>query len=311
MIWSIFFTACAFLTKPMALFFLLPLAYSYYLKEGFKFPPLRYWLFIIISLLPFVLWRQWIAQFPEGIPSSSWLLNGNGIRFRPAFFRWIIADRLNREILSITGGFFFLLGLIVKPLQKSNYLLHLLTLSSFLYVVVFATGNVQHDYYQYLLTPVLSIFLARGFWLMFKGIPFFLPRIITMPLAIFLILITYYLTWYEIKGLYQVNNWAIVHAGETADKILPKDAVVLAPYQGDSAFLYQINRNGFTLIRNSVEEMRRDDGVNYYVSTSKDTKTAWLMQKYKVLIEHPEYIIIDLREVNPDFPNPDQKEPLN
>lgn len=132
-----------------------------------------------------------------------------------------------------------------------------------------------------------------------------------MPLAIFLIVITYYLTWNEIKGLYQVNNWAIVHAGIHADKLLPKDAVVLAPYQGDSAFLYQINRNGFTLIRNSVEEMRRDDGVNFYVSTSKDTKTAWLMEKYKTLVEDPEYIIIDLRKVNPDFPNPDQKEPLN
>ncbi len=308
---GIFFTACAFLTKPMAIFFLLPLVYSYHLKEGFRFPPLRYWFFIILSLLPFVLWRQWIAQFPEGIPASSWLLNGNSIRFRPAFFRWIVGDRLGREILSITGGFFFLLGLIIKPLGKSNYLLHLLTLSSFLYVVVFATGNVQHDYYQYLLTPVLSIFLARGFWILFKGVPFFLPRIVTMPLAIFLILITYYLTGYEVKGLYQVNNWAIVHAGEKANQILPEDAIVVAPYQGDSAFLYQINRNGFAIITDSVEEMRRDYKVNYYISTSKDAKTAWLMQKYKILYETPEYIIVDLNKINPDFPNPDQKEPAS
>jgi hypothetical protein len=308
---GVFFTICAFLTKPMAIFFLLPLAYSYYLKEGFKFPPLRYFLFFIPALLPLFLWRQWIAQFPEGIPSSSWLLNGNGIRFRPAFFRWIVGDRLGREILSITGGFIFLLGFIVKPLANSNYLLHLLTVSSFAYLVVFATGNVQHDYYQYLLTPALSIFLARGIWLLMRGVPLFLPRTITIPLALFLVVITYYLTWSEIKGLYQVNNWAIVHAGEKADAILPKDAIVLAPYQGDSAFLYQINRNGFSLTRHSVEDMRRDDGVNFYISTSKDAKTAWLMQKYKTLVEDAEYIIVDLREVNPNFPNPDQKEPLN
>lgn len=310
MVWGIFFTTCAFLTKPMAIFFILPLAYSYYLKEGLKFPPLRYWIFAIISLIPLGLWRYWISNFPEGIPSSSWLVNGNGIRFRPAFFRWIIGDRLGREILSITGGFLFLLGLIIKPFAKSNYLLHLLTLSSFFYVVVFATGNVQHDYYQYLLTPVLSIFLARGVWLLFKGIPIFLPRIITIPLAIFLLAVTYYLTWNEIKGLYQVNNWPIVRAGEIADTILPKDAVVVAPYQGDSAFLYQVNRNGFTMVLHSVEEMMRDYKVNFYISTSKDAKTAWLMQKYKTLVEDPEYIIIDLREKNLNFEDKGQKEPL-
>lgn len=311
MLWGIFFTACAFLTKPMAIFFLLPLGYSYYLKEGLKFPPKRYFFFFIPALIPFILWRFWIANFPEGIPASGWLLNGNGIRFRPAFFRWIVGDRLGREILSIAGGALFFLGLIVKPLNKANYLLHLLTLSSFAYLLVFATGNVQHDYYQYLLMPALSIFLARGVWLLFQGIPLFLPRIITIPLAIFLILITYYLTWNEIKGLYQVNNWSIVKAGQKADEILPKNAIVVAPYQGDSAFLYQINRNGFSFVIMSVEEMMRLYDTNYYVSTSKDTKTAWLMNKYKTLVEGPEYIIIDLKNRNPNFVDLGETEPSN
>lgn len=310
MAWGIFFTACAFLTKPMAVFFLLPLIYSYFQKEGFKFPPLRYFLFFIPALLPFGLWRVWIMQHPEGIPASSWLLNGNGIRLRPAFFRWILGDRLGREILSITGGFLFLLGLVIKPLVRSNYLLHILTLSSFLYLVVFATGNVQHDYYQVLLTPALSIFLARGFWLLLQGIPFFLPRIITIPLAVFLLLITYLLTWNEVKGLYQVNNWAIVKAGEAAQKLIPEDAIVVAPYMGDTAFLYQINRSGFPLIITTVEEMKRDYNVNFLISTTRDTKTAWLMNKYKTLEETSEYIIVDLREVNPDFTNLSEKEPL-
>lgn len=310
MLWAIFFTACAFLTKPMAGFFLLPLVYSYFLKEGFKFPPLRYWIFIVAALLPFGLWRYWMLNFAEGIPASSWLLNGNGIRLRPAFFRWIVGDRLGREILSITGGFLFLLGLVVKPLASSNYLLHLLTLSSFFYLVVFATGNVQHDYYQILLTPALSIFVARGIWLLIKGIPIFLPRIVTIPLAIFLLGITYFLTWNEIKGLYQVNNWAIVRAGEAAQELIPKDEIVVAPYMGDTAFLYQVNRSGFPLIITTAEEMKRDYKVNFLVSTTKDTKTSWLMNKYKTLAETPEYIIVDLREINPNFTNLNEKEPL-
>lgn len=307
---SIFFTACAFLTKPMAVFFLLPLAYSYFRKEGLKFPPLRYWLFLTAALFPFGLWRFWMRNFAEGIPASSWLLNGNGIRLRPAFFRWIVGDRLGREILSITGGFLFLLGVIIKPLFKSNYLLHLLTASSFLYLVVFATGNVQHDYYQVLLTPALSIFLARGVWLLFQGLPFFLPRIITIPMVILLLGVMYHLTWSEVSGLYQVNNWAIVHGGKAADKLLPKDAIVVAPYMGDTAFLYQTNRHGFPIINSTVEEMKRDYGVTGYVSTTNDTKTAWLSQKYTLLEKTDEYIVVDLTLQNPDFADKDGKEPL-
>lgn len=310
MILGIIFTACAFLTKPMAIFFLLPLIYSYFLKEGFKIPPFRYWIFIILAFAPFAAWRYWILNFSEGIPASSWLLNGNGIRLRPAFFRWIVGDRLGREILSIAGGFLFLLGVIVKPLAKSNYLLHLLTVSSFLYLVIFATGNVQHDYYQILLIPVLSVFIARGFLLLFKGIPIFLPRIITIPLAIFLMTIMLFLTWEEVKGLYQVNNWAIVHAGQAADRLLPKDAIVVAPYQGDTAFLYQTNRHGFPIINSSIEEMMQSYGVTGYVSTVNDAKTAWLASKYKLLEKTDEYILVDLTSQNPDFAGKNEKEPL-
>lgn len=307
---AVLFTACAFLTKPMAGFFLLPLIYSYFKKEGLRFPHWRYPLFIILALAPFGLWRWWIMHYAEGIPASSWLLNGNGIRLKPSFFRWIVGDRLGREILSIAGGAFFFLGLIVKPFAKSNYLLHLLVLSSFFYLVVFATGNVQHDYYQAILTPALSIFVARGFLLLFQGLPFILPRIISIPLAVFVLSLMLYLTWYEVRGLYQINNWAIVHGGQAADKLLPKDAIVVAPYQGDSAFLYQINRSGFPQVITTVEEMMRDHNVTGYVSTTNDAKTAWLAKKYKLLEKTDEYIIVDLSSLNPDFKDLNSKEPL-
>lgn len=310
MAWSIFFTSLAFLTKPMAIFFLLPLVYSYYLKEGFRFPPLRYFVLAGLSLIPFAAWRFWMLNFPEGIPASSWLLNGNEIRFRPAFFRWIIGDRLGREILSIAGGLLFGLGILIKPLSKPNYLLHLLTLSSFLYLVVFATGNVQHDYYQILLLPALAIFLARGFLLLLSGLPFFLPRIVSIPLAVFLLAVTYYLTWLEIRGLYQINNYSMIKAGRVADEILPKNARVLAQYNGDTAFLYQINRDGFTSIISSAEQMKKDYALDYYLSTARDPRTAWLMNKYEVVVDDPEYVIINFNKLNSSFIDKGETEPM-
>lgn len=292
---STIFTAAAFLTKPMAVFYLLPLAYSYFKVEKKIWPvPKRYFLWIFSSFLPLLGWRVWISQHPEGIPASNWLLNGNGIRFRPAFWRWIIGDRFGREILTAPGMVLFFLGLI-KKWDKEGMVLHLLALSSFLYLIVFATGNVQHDYYQTFIIPPLSMFLARGFCLLFKGLNGFLARVWTIPFALLFLVLTFYFGWYEVRGLYQINNWAIVEAGRVADKILPEDAVVIAPYQGDTAFLYQTNRPGWPIMASSVENMKKNFGVTHYVSVNYDNDTRKIMDEYLILVETSQFVIVDLR----------------
>ena len=293
---AVIFSILAFLTKPTVIFYTLPLLYSYYLKEKGLFPiPKKYIGFVSLVLAPLLIWRLWINIHPEGIPSSAWLLNGNGIRFRPAFWRWIINDRFSRELLSPVGVFVFILGLVLRPLKNENLFLHLFAVGAFLYLIVFATGNVQHDYYQTLIVPAICIFTARGLWLMLKGLPLFLPRIVTIPLAIFLLSLTLGLTWYEIKGLYQINNPIIVEVGRKADTLLPKDAVVIAPYNGDTAFLYQINRTGFPVVAASFEDLIKDFGVTHYVSTNYDNDTATVLKKYKVIEQTPKYVIADLR----------------
>ncbi len=299
---AVIFTTLAFLTKPTAIFYLLPLIYVYYKKEGRLFPiPSRYALWFIPSIIPFIAWRFWISQHPEGIPASNWLLNGNGIRFRPAFFRWILGDRFGREILTVTGSFLFFLGLLKKPEVKEGWLLHLLALASFIYLIVFATGNVTHDYYQTLIVPALVIFTARGFTTLIGGIPQFLPRIWTIPLALLFLVLTLYFGWYEVKGLYQINNNSIVIAGEYADKILPKDAVVVAPYQGDTSFLYHVNRPGWPVVAFPIDDLKNRFGVNYYISVNYDAKTNWLMKKFTVIEQNPKFVIIDLTKEQPDY----------
>jgi 4-amino-4-deoxy-L-arabinose transferase-like glycosyltransferase len=305
---SVFFTAAAFLTKPMAIFYLLPLFYSYYQKEGKFWPiPARYALWFIPSILPFLAWRFWISQYPEGIPASNWLLNGNGIRFKPAFFRWIIGDRLGREILGAAGIILFSIGLLIRPAIKEGILMHLLALSSFLFLIVFATGNVQHDYYQTLIVPALVIFTARGFVLLLKGVQGLAPRIWTIPLALLFLFLTIYVPWVGLKGddgvksLYQINNGVIVDAGEAADKILPKDAVVLAPYQGDKSFLYHINRPGWPVSGYPVDDLKNMFGVTHYVSVNYDAKTNWAMRKFTVIEKNPKFVIIDLTREQGDF----------
>jgi len=284
----------AFLTKPTAIFYLLPLIYSYYQKEKRLWPiSKRYW-WLVLGLIPFAFWRIWIEQHPEGIPAETWLLNGNGIRFKPIFWDWIFQDRFGREILTVFGSVLFFIGLLFRPNFKEGWFLHLLAFSSILYLLIFATGNVQHDYYQILIIPALSIFAARGVVILLEGIPNFIGRIFTIPLAILFFIMMFYTGWNQVKGLYQINNPAIVEAGKVADQILPKDALVVAPYNGDTSFLYQTNRAGFAFIPLPLAQLRDQFNIHYLVSVAKDQQTQEAMNKYQVLVNTDKYVIVDL-----------------
>lgn len=303
--WGFLFMAVAFLMKPWAIFFFLPLIFSAYRKDrGFffkKFIPLT-----LLALLPFILWRLWILQQPEGIPASSWLMNGDGIRFRPAFWKWIISERLGGEILGVSGLFLFLIGLITKPKNGSpreagKYFLYIWTLSMFLFFAIFATGNVRHNYYQVMFVPVASIFLAKGFLDLVRGGGNFTARIWTIALALLFLPLSFYLSWDKVKGFYQINNPAMVEAGKRADQILPKDAIVLAPYNGDTAFLYQTNRAGFPFVPLPVLDLIADYGATAYVSTKFDDQTNWVMRHFRVLAQNSNYVIVDLTHKTKDF----------
>lgn len=292
--------AIAFLVKPYAIFFFLPLLYSVYASGKNKKFWIRFLIFSAIALIPFAFWRLWILQQPEGIPASNWLFNGDGIRFRPAFWWWIISERIGGEILGATGIVLFVIGLITKP-KNGNYFLHFWVLSSFLFMAIVATGNVRHDYYQILFIPIASIFVAQGFAQLLKGSNLFIPRIWTILIAFVLFPLTFYFGFKVVKDFYNINNPSIIEAGKKADQILPKDAVVLAPYNGDTAFLYQINRPGFPVESLPIKDLVADYGVTYYVSTTKDDKTNWVMRHFTVLEDNSHYVIADLTKLKVPF----------
>lgn len=306
-VWAIsgfVFTAIAFLIKPWAIFFFLPLFYSLYFNKKKRKFWIKFLFLSLLSLLPFIFWRLWILQQPEGIPASSWLLNGDGIRFRPAFWWWTISERMGREILGATGLVLFVIGFIFKP-KNSNYFLHFWALSSFLFITIFATGNVRHNYYQIQLVPVASIFFALGFTQLLKGTYLFIPRIWTILLALLLFPLAFYFSYNITKEFYKINNPSIVEAGKAADRILPKDAIVLAPYNGDTAFLYQTNRAGFAAEMLPISDLVADYGVNYYISTTKDDKINWVMRHFNVLEDNPNFVIADLTKFKKPFDKSD------
>lgn len=294
-IFSSIFLALALLVKPYAAFFILPYFHWWWIHRSdkrYSFP----WLviYILIAFAPLLAWRTWIKQFPEGIPASAWLYNNLGIRLRPAWFRWLFGERLGKLILGYWGILPFGLGLLsTKKADGWTYRLFLIGVLA--YFVIFAGGNVQHDYYQAITTPFISIILASGFLTLLSP-PKEFSKTIGYLLSLFCLVLMLGLSWYEIKGYYQVNNPAIVEVGKEVDKILPQQAKVVASYNGDTAFLYQTNRFGWPAITTDLATMIKDEPDVYYVSVNFDSETSSILgdKRNQVVEQNDRFVIVRL-----------------
>lgn len=123
---SAIFFALGMLIKPYTLFYSLPMIYlllnKFKLKDIFKESKLfiKLLIFVDIVLIPFFLWRTLINKHPEGIPFFTWAFNGDNIRFRPAYWRWIYGERIGYLILGIWGLVPFTYGLL-KTSKKNLF----------------------------------------------------------------------------------------------------------------------------------------------------------------------------------------------
>lgn len=293
--WTSFLTlAVALLLKPFVIF-LIPV-YSVMILEERKLKDaikdFRLYFYAIFSMIPFILWRNWILNFPEGIPSSDWLFNGNGIRFRPAWVRWLGYERLTKLILGYVGIVLLPISFF-NELKNKKFFIPAWWLGIALYFTVIATGNVQHDYYQVIVTPIIALTLGKAVVVIDKYLNKKFNALVSMGVISILITAMLVLSYQQVKGYYNINHPEYAKAGQVADAILPKDAKVIAPqYGGDTAYLFQINRPGWPFGTNIDEKIKL--GATHYVSTNYDQEAKELEEKYLIIEKTSDYIIIDL-----------------
>ena len=177
--------------------------------------------------------------------------------------------------------------------KKNNLFNIIFFFGSILYVTIVATASVRHDYYQILIVPSICLLLAQGMISLWTNKQFNLA--ISRFLSVFVIFLMLLLGFYQAREYYKINHYEIIEAGKAAQRLTPKDAVIIAPYNGDTAFLYQTNRYGYPVIDESVEKMIAR-GADYYVSVNYDNDTNSLMKKYKTIEKTDRFLLLDLRE---------------
>lgn len=293
---TVLFTAGSFLLKPVALFFVLPMVVLAWKKFGWKFViNWQLWLFAILSVVPLIWWRIWMLQFPEGIPTNEWLLNGNGIRFRPSFFRWMLYERLTKLLLGYFGIALFIYGLVRVKLLKDWMFFVSFLLSSAIYVCVVATGNVQHDYYQIAVMPGVAMFCAFGSYYLYQWTWKKFP--VGKALVMVLIIGGFYFSLLQVRDFFNINNRSMLVAGEAVDRLTPKDAKVIANLEGDSSFLYQTKRKGWASFQDDMPTMIKK-GASYLVLLNPTEQDHAFAKDYKIVSETKEYILYDLKSNN-------------
>lgn len=286
---STIFTSSSLLLKPYAVFFVLPQIILAIDKYKYRvLSRIDLWIHLFIAVVPLVLWRIWMLQFPEGVPFSLWLLNENGIRLRPSFFRWIFYERIAKLILGYVGIVFVFFS-FPEIKKTKNFLLPVsFAASSLLYIVIFATGNVQHDYYQILIIPSIALFCGMGaFHFYSKGYKW---RIV--GLAIFII--SMYISWNQVKDFFNINNPSLVVAGKKADEILPKNAKVIAPYGGDTTLLYYINRPGWPSFESDVVHLKKMGATHMVIVKPNKSDKNGFGKMYTIIAESFDYLILKL-----------------
>ncbi len=271
------------LIKPFVGLLLFPIFVAHFLRvENRK--KIFYVIFCcIFAAAPFLMWRLHIQNYPAGIPAFKWLFQQgfSGESFvvgRPYWFRWLFWERLVLLILGLP----LILPLIISIFKQRNwpYFAGIL-----LYFSIIARGNVQHDYYQVLTLPFLAILVSYGLQK--------LPKIISISLLVTSIV----LTQKNILPYYRINHPQIIYAGWKTDILTPKNSLIIAPYTGDTAFLYQTNRSGWpTEMYNIPDLLKQFSNPIYLVSVNNDTYTNMQKAKYITTYEDQNMILLDLRK---------------
>ncbi|MDA1079304.1 MAG: glycosyltransferase family 39 protein [bacterium] len=285
----------AAVTKPFALF-LAPvyaaLLLTVFIAKKLKASQVVWSLVLPASLIPLWLWRDWITQFPSGIPASDWLyngmINGKAPRFQPVWFRWLAYERLIKLILGYFGTIFFLpIVLHWKKLQTKEVLVYgSWWVSIAAYFTVIARGNIQHDYYQILALPIICITIAKGAVLLSTKV----PKVVVIGIYALMVI----LSFTQVKEYYKINHWEYQRLGQRAQDLIPPDSLVIATAFGDTSFLFQTKRRGWPI--GFEIEKKRALGAQYYITTSYDDEARMLETQYETVEKTAEHLIFNLQK---------------
>jgi len=164
--------ALAIMTKIPALYIGLPLLSAMLLTRGSRaLRDWRVWLFAFVLLAPATAYYAYAHSIYQQTGLTVYGINGGwpgsgkfdavGQLLSPDFYR-VMLTRMRGLLLGPYGLALMLLGLLLRPSSKRQWLLVVWLAAVVLFVLGVPQGNRQHEYYQLPIVPVAAIFVGRA-----------------------------------------------------------------------------------------------------------------------------------------------------
>ena len=100
---------------------------------------------------------------------------------------------------------------------------------------------------------------------------------------------------FQVKEYYKINHPEIINAGLAVERLTPEDALVIASYNGDTAFLYHTARRGWPVVELPIEELIKE-GAQFFTSVNlNDSQTIEFMKKFQILEKTDSYVVLELK----------------
>ncbi len=286
------------LVKPTVIFYGIVLFYLFFRKYGFNIPKkFSFYVYFIGAAIPFIIWRIYIRNFPEGVPVSDWLITSvntyeglKNIFLRPAFFRWIFFERINNIIFGGFASFFFVLGISKK---SKTFFFHFFLIASLAYLFTFQGGNVQHEYYQTIILPALAIFSGIGIEFIFnkKLANFFYPYSAHIIAGVIFIS-SFFFSYYRVRDYYNYPR-DLAKIAKIIETLTKESEKVVTDTTGDSTLLYLSKRKGAPALYKDPQTLK-ELGYSHMVIFNKNYIKDLKSKQFTTVFEDDNFALFTL-----------------
>lgn len=328
----------AVLLKVPNLYLLLPLTVIAYMRFGVgMFKMGRLWIFLIISSIPIILfnYHQYLVRmtFPNDSMDNFKIASAlNNIKiylfgnFAKTFYKKVYEDMMTYTLTPI-GFTLFLIGLMLKPKEKRQYILYIWMGAVIIFFMIMP-GQCMQGYYHMHFLPIACIFIAQFLYVLNEvHINRYMLFTKSFTVILFAVIALGIVTRYAVPYYKVPENFLyVVEAGKAVDRLTEKDALVLCSIENGPDLLYYSNRKGWPFmidmkLERKLDEMRGLDtsnksydpievleqlkkrGATYFVSASVGNEflrdkdfSGYMFKNYKVLTKNSKFIIFDLKE---------------
>ncbi len=317
---SCFCLTTVVLLKPYSMYLFLPIAYLFYLKNGFLFPrQISFWFLISFCITSFMFYvicqNQLIATGLPTVYAISGMLGDSlwSIGTASAMPIGLSVKRLyavfTQDMITPIMFLPLLSGIFVKTHSRVKGLFHLWLLTVGIYFLMSSCAVASHGYYSLPALLPCSVFVGIGINQMIQGGFFRSKKFFYQKTGVvFLILIALICTLRETGMSYFATREqkALLEAGLKINTLIEKDAVIIAHSRelSPTSLLYYARRKGFVTKNISIggieESIKKK--ATYFVTVSlemvENNRELWdyLSKKHSLVVKEPGYAIFMLRK---------------